>query len=165
MRAYENSFINDFTYRIMIEAEESGVFNLEGLTSNSIIKLDDKALKFQTIEEGQKLCYQYDIKKENENEDIIVDSRLIKGEIKLTLSYQNSKIKPLEINSGKKFVLTKQDRQKLGSKSGLLDICAKTNDQAFFTIQMYLKSNIQDIKEYKELLLSKKNNYFRLDKE
>lgn len=145
-------------YRIKIKANEGGVFNIEAITSDTISVLEDKDLKFQSLKNDQRLCYSYDVK--DQNEDITLDIRAIKGGVNFYINPGQLPTKDthafnFQTARDRKFNLSSELRAKHNQKGGMWYICATTDDSyAFFAIQVYLIKNASEVQDYKKLLLS-----------
>jgi hypothetical protein len=150
-----------YEYRILITANENGIFNIEARTSKAIIPMEDKLIKFENVKESQNLCFSYKIDKSNVSSNVIIDAKSIKGDVTFKVFPQNMSTLSSEfkVESGKdtKYEITNQLRQTKNASSGVWYVCASSlNTSAFFTIQIYLDKNYKMVKEYKQLLFSNK---------
>lgn len=135
-----------YEYYILIEAQEHGVFNVEARTSGAVIKLKENNLRFDSIKEGQQLCYEFNLKNKN---DLVVEAKLIKGEVDFVFTSPEGKVE-----KANKIQNDKDLKETIASATkGLWQICAKTNSQvAFYSLHVY--SNVVNAKEYKNILYS-----------
>lgn len=152
-------FQNHF-YRIIFIAEKDGIINVEAKAANSIVKLDDKILKFDSLRDDNKNCYSFNINKENADQDLIFEVKSIKGK----MNYQimgNDNIPKLngEVSEKLKEKIILNSSLRNNKNDGVWKICLfnadKNEKSALYTMQAYLASNLEHVKEYKKLLLSK----------
>jgi hypothetical protein len=143
-------YTSKYVYRIILNAEDNGVFNIEARTSHSLIELDDKTVKFETVKKDQNLCYQYSTEKSTSSK-IILEARSIKGDIEFTISNKDKpSAQPLT------YKITNEKELNTEFENGNLIICVHSNsNQSFFSLQVFLESNSDKVKEYKQLLYRK----------
>ncbi len=138
-----------YIYRVILTAEESGVFNLEARTSKAIIQLEDKSVKFESVKKGQKTCFFYKNNSVNKTDDILVKTKSIRENVMFTVIEGKTK-------SASEFLLQDKKDLKMKLKNGDYVICATTDKQvAFFSMQVFLESSEKRVKEYNGLLYSK----------
>lgn len=148
----------NFSYRVIISANENGVFDIEARTSKSVIKLHEKSLKFETIKKDTNVCFSYNIKHHIED-SFVIDVKSVKGDLNLKV-HPNNTNDSLTINVKSeeeiKYEVTKDYRVSKNAQKGLWLICAETpenfEDSTFFTIHVYTTKNTKKVKEYKQLL-------------
>jgi len=135
------------------------VFNVEALTSDTIIQLTDKDLKFQNISKNENVCYKYNIPAKDAKEDVIIDVKPISGELQLFLSpvkLPTAQNYTLEFNVKKETKFNLSNILRKQQESGDWFLCVTTSDKfSFFAIQVFLATNTLYVEEYKKLLLSK----------
>jgi hypothetical protein len=161
-----------YDYRVILEANESGVFNIEAKTSDAIIPMSDRNLRFESVKSGEKICFSYKINKASADKDIIIEARSIKGELKLKAFPQGSTEAAATLNvSNEKdvsYVLSSDLRGKRSATDGTWLVCAESPNQdttSFFTMQIFLNENKAKVDEYKTLLYSNISNLMcRFDK-
>jgi hypothetical protein len=157
-----HNFRSLYFYRIILTAIEDSVLNVEARTSNSIIKLNDKSLKFESIKKDHKLCFNYKINEAQAEDSVVIEARSIKGDIKFLVfpaGKENQKLE-LSVSSEKelKHELTSTYRSQKMALGGEWIICAISENHAFFTIQVYMNHQAEMIREYKKLLYRKFKN-------
>lgn len=155
--AHDNS---NFDYFVTIKAEKDGVFNLEARSSNGLIALQDRSIKFENIKENQKLCFSYNIDQNNSESDVQIHASSVRGEVVLNVFPQNSEQSStsLTISSGTELNhrLSADFRANKDSASGVWLICAEAKEkEAFLTLQVYLDKNSKVVEKYKKLLYCK----------
>ncbi len=155
-----NEAKTNFFYRVILSANENGVFDIEARTSKSVIKLHEKSLKFETIKKDTNVCFSYNIRHHVED-SIIIDVKSVKGDLNLKVTPNNSNSTDgLTINVKSeeeiKYEVTKDYRVSKNAQKGLWLICAETpessEESTFFTIHIYTTKNSKKVKEYKQLL-------------
>jgi len=172
--------LQQYQYRIIFTAEKDGIFDVEAKSSNSISRLTDKSLKFDTVNHEVVNCYAYKIPKETlpKHDELVFEMKSIRGDdfdyyifpdnnnLNNIKYYNNEKLNGFITAKGqvkgkdsKKIVLDMKMRRK--QTTGDWKICIKTEQKfsnAMYTIQAYLASNHYDIKEYQKLLFHILNN-------
>jgi hypothetical protein len=142
-------------YRVTLRAIEDGVFTIEARSSSSIINLDDKNMRFDSLKEGENVCYRYNVKDDTSN--VLIDARSIKGDINVSIKPENGQndIK-LTIASEKdtRYELSTSVRKEKGLTSGNWLLCVNSNKDAYFTLHAFLQANTELVNEYKKTLYS-----------
>ena len=157
-----------YDYFVTIKAEKDGVFNLEARSSNGLIALQDRSIKFEHLKENQKLCFSYNIDANNSESDVQIHAKSVRGEVVLSVYPQNSEQSSisLSIASGNELNhrLSADFRANKESASGVWLICAEPKEkEAFLTLQVYLYNNSAVVEKYKKLLYSKnKHSNYKL---
>jgi hypothetical protein len=164
-----NPFEN-FNVRIIFTAVEDGVFNVEAKSSNSLSRLNDKSLKFETVAKDFSNCYAYNIPQEKQEDELVFEIKSIKGDLEFYVfpdnknlndfnDFNNEKLNKfitskgyLENQSNKKIVLDAKLRNKQNFGEWKICIRSESQDETMYTIQGYLASNHHHIKEYQKLL-------------
>lgn len=147
-----------YEYIVILTAIENGVFNIEARTSNAVIPLDDKTLKFETVKANQQVCYVYNINKANVEGDLMIEAKSIKGDLSLTISPESDKSNTINLTVANekdiKYTLTSEIRKNKNVQGGNWLICARSNasNHSFFTLQAFLGKNSELVKQYKKLL-------------
>lgn len=154
-----HNFRSLYFYRIILTATEDSVLNVEARTSNSLIKLNDKSLKFESVKKDEKICFNYKINDDQIEDSAIIETKSIKGDIKFWIfpaEKENQKLE-LSVSSQKelKHELTSTYRNQKKAKGGDWVICSTSENHAFFTIQVYMNHQSEMIREYKKLLYRK----------
>ena len=154
-----HNFRSLYFYRVILTAAEDAVLNIEARTSNSIIKLSDKSLKFEAVKKDQKLCFNYNVAKTQIEDSFVIETRSIKGDVNFSVfpaGKENLK-KELKLFNEKelKHEISSLYRKENNALEGDWTICASSEANAFFTIQVYMSHNYKLIKEYKKLLYRK----------
>jgi hypothetical protein len=142
-------------YKVTIRAIEDGVFTIEARSSTSIITLDDKNMRFDSLKENENVCYRYNVK--DDISSVLIDARSIEGDIKLTIKPENNNNAiNLNISSKKEtqFDLTSGIRKQKDLASGNWLVCVNSDKDAFFTLHAFLETNSELVKEYKKMLYS-----------
>jgi hypothetical protein len=142
-------------YKITLRAIEDGVFTVEARSSTSIIALDDKNMRFDSLKENENVCYRYNVK--DDVSSVLIHARSIEGDIKLIIKPENNNNSiNLSIKSEKEtqFDLTSAIRKEKGLASGNWLVCVNSNNDAYFTLHAFLESNSELVKEYKKMLYS-----------
>lgn len=143
-------------YKVTLRAIEDGVFTVEARSSSAIVNLDDKNMRFDSLGENENVCYRYNVK--DNVSSVLIDSRSIKGDIKLTIKPENNdNAINLKINSEKesRYELTPSIRNEKGLPTGNWLVCVNSDKDAYFTLHAYLETNTELVKEYKKMLYSK----------
>lgn len=161
-----NSELNfkNFLYRIIFSAEQDGIFNIEARSSSSSIKLIEKNLKFDSVKDNSKNCYIYNIPTARKNEELVYEIKSIKGAVNYFVYNGNSneEINSKMVNEGqngegneKRIVIDQETRNT--QKDGNWKICMMSVDgrSSLYTIQGYMSSNMESVKEFQKLLYSK----------
>jgi hypothetical protein len=168
--------LQNYNYRVIFTALKDGVFDVEAKTSNSFSRLNDKSLKFDTVNYDVGNCYVYNIPNESTKEELVFEMRSIKGNFNYYIFPDNNNLNNIKYYNNEKLngfitakgtISDKKSNQivldmKIRNKqiSGDWKICIKTEDQksenSLYTIQGYLASNHHHIKEYQKLLYRKK---------
>lgn len=157
----------NYYYKIIFTAEKDGVFNIEARSSQASIKLTDKILKFDSVKNDIKNCYAYSIPNDRTEEELIFEIKSIKGKIEYSIFAEiNDNKKNQENNNSitlqgevmdknySKIILTSADRK--NNTQGSWKICLNSGEKSsLYTLQAYLASNHEHIKEYQKLLFSK----------
>lgn len=154
--------INDksYEYRITIIALENGIFNVEAKSQNTIIKLNDLNLKFETVNSENPVCYSYNIDPNSLKEDLIINIKSVKGDLNVSLDpnnrngVSNTFTFKVDSNTEKRYVLTNQVRNN-NSKSDRWFICVKGENNSYYTLQVFTRNKSEIVKDYKKLLFSK----------
>lgn len=153
----QSQFTSKYSYRVILSAVEDGVFDIEARTSKSLIKLEDKSLKFDTVKKNQGICYSY--KATTNTDKLILEVKSIKGDVKFNITPESTGTKQtLKVEDGNDI--------KTPLTSDNLLICAESvSDNAFFTVQIYQEANSSKVREYKQLLYSllKKEEMYDLE--
>jgi hypothetical protein len=148
---------NSIQYRVIINAIENGVFNVEARTSNSVIHINDRNINFEWIKQNENLCFSYNIESFNKNDDLIINMRSIKGDMNLILHPKNDfsevikeRVLPEKEN---RFSISKHMR--LDNNAGEWLICVEgKSEKNLFSLQVYINTNEKKVNEYKKLLSS-----------
>jgi len=176
IKSSENVLLQNYQYRIIFTALKDGIFNVEAKSSNSISRLNDKSLKFDTVNALVGNCYAYNIPKDLQREELVFEMKSIKGSFNYYIFPDNNNLNNIKYYNNEKlngFITSKGNVSNRSSTKVILNmkmrnkqiigdwkICIKTEDQnsedSLYTIQAYLASNHYDIKEYQKLLLRKK---------
>lgn len=141
-----SSDASNYQYRVVLTALENGIFTLEARSSQAVVALDDKTLKFESVKSKQELCYSY---KATEG-DVTISAKSIKGDLNIRVNPGDKEIN-VSVKSEKEenYTLTKELR------NNNVKFCVSSGDnQAFYTIQVYMNKNEENVKEYKKLLYS-----------
>jgi hypothetical protein len=148
---------SQFFYRVLLRSSSDSVFNVEARTDSSLIKLNDRSLKFEGLKENSRVCYVYNVN--NEISDINIDARTLKGEVEFVLfpKIQNKQQEiSFKVNKEIVYHLTASDRKTRNSPKGEWVFCAQAlTGDAFFTLSVYDIKNENLVKEHKKLLYSK----------
>jgi hypothetical protein len=145
-------------YKITLRAIDDGVFTIEARSSTSIITLDDKNMRFDSLKEGENVCYRYNVK--DDISSVLIDIRSIKGDISLLIKPENGQNNiNLNISSEKEshYELSSAIRNEKGLASGNWLICVNSDKDAYFTLHAFLEANSELVREYKKILYSKIN--------
>ncbi len=142
-------------YKVSLRALEDGVFTIEARSSTSIINLDDKNMRFDSLKEGENVCYRYNIK--DDISSVLIDARSIKGDINLTIRPESAESGvDLSILSEKEshYELSSNIRKEKGLTSGNWLVCINSDKDAYFTLHAFLDTNSELVREYKKILYS-----------
>ena len=155
----------DFYYRVILTSTNSdSVFNVEARTDSSLIKINDRSLKFEGLKQNSKVCYLYNVK--NQQSNIAIESRAIKGEIEFSVFPSASPQQEIsfKVENEKVFNLSANERKIKKASNGDWVLCAQAKvDDVFFTLSVYNLQNEGLVNEHKKLLFSKKITYFVFD--
>lgn len=175
IKSTSESPLQNYQYRIIFTALKDGIFDVEAKSSNSISRLNDKSLKFDTVNNDFVNCYAYNIPKDYKKEELVFEMKSIRGNFNYYIFPDNNNLNNIKYYNNEKlngFITAKGNVSDKDSKKIVLDrktrskqvtgdwkICIKTEQEkatnAMYTIQAYLSSNHYDIKEYQKLLLRK----------
>jgi len=166
-------FDKENLYRITILAKENGIFNIEARTSNTVVKLSENIIKFDSLKQNQRTCYKYVIGKDLSKDDLIIKLNVIKGKTDFMLSPNNipnlDKDFPINFrvtNNQKNYELPAEYRENLKGGSGIWFVCAvNKNSPSLYTIQVYMKQFEESNKIFEKNLITliKNDDSFNLD--
>lgn len=170
----KNISLQNYQYRIIFTALKDGIFDVEAKSSNSLSRLTDKSLKFDSVNTEMGNCYAYNIPKNSKKDELMFEMKSIKGQMNYYIFPDNNNLNNIKYYNNEKlngFItlkgkLTENESRKIGldrkmrfkQTTGDWKICIKSEEDAFYTIQAYLASNQYDIKEYQKLLYHILNN-------
>jgi hypothetical protein len=175
IKASAEILLQNYIYRIIFTALKDSVFEVEAKSSNSFSILNDKSLKFDTVNSEIGNCYVYNIPNESSKENLVFEMRSIKGSFDYYIFPDNNNLNNIKYYNNEKlngFITLKGNISEKNSNQVILDmkirnkqtagdwkICIKSDDQksenSMYTIQGYLASNHHHIKEYQKLLYRK----------
>jgi hypothetical protein len=160
-------------YKVIIMAQDNGVFTIEARTSNTIVPLADNMIKFENLKPNHKTCYQYDIPEEYKEDNLMIKTNVIKGNTRFLLSpriipKRNQEF-PVQMMIGEKsnsYELPLSTRQKLQAESGVWFICVESKKMtSFYTLQVYLNQFTENNSKFQKNLVSllKNDNTYNLE--
>lgn len=148
-----NNNLLNYSFKIVVHAEESGVFNIEASSGNTIITLADSNLRFDNTSKDIPMCYYYD---NNVNNKTVVDIRSINGDI---LVYTQADKIPEFDDYYRKFTVNSERDEKLVLDSkenvGKWYLCIKSNTNSYYSIHIYNQALGDKVQIYKKLLYRK----------
>jgi hypothetical protein len=154
-----------FEYKVTLNAVEDSVISIEARSSSSIIPINDKSMRFDSIKPDEGICYRYNIDKADLN--LIIQAKSIEGDLVINAFPESVKDKNVTFKVATKkdnqFTLSSEIRQAKQSPTGNWLICVKSEQTAYFQLNAYLETNTEAVKEYKKLLFSKIFINIRLD--
>ena len=141
--------------KIIITANENGVFNLEAISDKTEIDLSHSKIRIDSAFSETPMCYLF----ENKNNKVIVHIKSIEGELKV---YTQENKKPEFDDFMSKFEVREEEDKKIPieTKASKFYVCVESPNSSFYTINVFSHENESNVKEYNQLLLS---NIFILD--
>ena len=147
----KNNLMN-YSYKIMIVAEESGVFSVEATSGNTTVALADSNLRFDNASNETPMCYFYN----NTNEKTVVDIRSINGDV---LVYAQADKLPEFDDYYRKFTVNSERDEKIildsSEKVTKWFLCIQSSKQSYYSIHIYNHDLGDKVQYYKKLLYSK----------
>lgn len=158
---------NQYNYYVRLIANEDGIFNVEARTSNAVISINDRSMRFETVNENQENCYLYASK---DNTSMTIEAKSIKGDLSIKIVNENEDSKSINFNvlngENQKRNISFEERQKISQSSGNWKICMKSTsgEEVYYNLQVYETNKLNLIKEYQRLLLGKLFLIYRINK-
>jgi hypothetical protein len=162
MTSKDSLFAPSNKYKVIIAALENGVFNIEGRTSETVVPLTDNMIKFENLKPNQRTCYKYNIPEQYKEDNLMVNSNVIKGNVRLFIApnsipryAKNFPIQTTLDSKASNFELPVSTRTQLNSKAGIWFICVESKQiTAFYTLQVFLNQFSQNNKVFQKNLSS-----------
>jgi hypothetical protein len=149
-----------YEYKVTLMAIEDGVFSVEARGTNSVISINDKSIRFDTVRPSESLCYRFNIDAKNQDDGLVVQTKSIKGDLSLNIYPESgnsiNEAITVQVASEKEqtYTLTPNDRKLKQNQSGNWLICVNSNaESAYFQLNAFLENNTSAVKEYKKLLI------------
>jgi len=148
----EAANIQNYSFKIVIVAHESGVFNLEATSGNTIITLGSSNIRFDSTSKEAPICYSFETSGDN---NIVAQVKSINGD--LTVLALENKLPEFDDYS-KKFTVEneREEKVKLLSRENVKKwfLCVESEKSAYYSIHIFNEGHEDKVQLYKNLLYS-----------
>lgn len=155
-----NNLMN-YSFKIIIFAQDNGVFSLEATSGNTVIPLNNSSLRFDSASEKAPICYSYN---NNNSNSLLINFKSLNGDMNVMIKEDKM---PQFDDYLRKYSVESEREEKvnlpINPNSKKVYLCVESRKaSSYFTIQVFNEGKESIAKNYQSLLFSKFNIYIYL---